>query len=391
MRPRHVVAALHLAEPSGPTRALQPVLVRLAEESSIAVAVPGPGRVADEMRAIGRVALLGHEPLVFPRGVGDAAVVARRLRRDVRRFRGLLRSEHADLAIVSTTTLPSLVAAARLERVPTILCASELWRHGLRSDVVRRPLGRAAMAFETALADVAVACSRTVADALPRSAPSVVMYPPIDPDPAPGDAAGFRRRCGIPATSPCLATLGNVSRGRGQDTAIRALADLRRDHPGARLVVAGAPHPRAADRVYAAELVELARALGVADALHLVGVARAADVFAVADVVLNPARFPETFGIVAAEALAAGRPVVSTDVGAVPEVLSDGEHALLVPVDRPDALAAAVRRLLHEPGLAERLVARGAAHVRATYAPERVLPRFDEAIALALAGRRREG
>jgi glycosyltransferase involved in cell wall biosynthesis len=59
----------------------------------------------------------------------------------------------------------------------------------------------------------------------------------------------------------------------------------------------------------------------------------------------------------AVEALAVGTPVIATAVGGVPEVVDDGENGLLVAAGRPDALAAAVARLVEEPGLRDRLAA----------------------------------
>ena len=50
-------------------------------------------------------------------------------------------------------------------------------------------------------------------------------------------------------------------------------------------------------------------------------------------------------------------PVVATAVGGVPEVVHDGENGLLVPPGRPDELAAALRRVLEEDGLRDRLAA----------------------------------
>jgi glycosyltransferase involved in cell wall biosynthesis len=59
------------------------------------------------------------------------------------------------------------------------------------------------------------------------------------------------------------------------------------------------------------------------------------------------------------EYMAAGKPVVSTRVGGVPELVEDGVHGLLVEPRDPGALAAAIGRLLHDPGEARRLGEQG--------------------------------
>lgn len=383
--PRSVVLALHLSEPGGPSRSLRPVVERLADRGArVVLAVPRWGRAAEELASLGRIEVLGHEALTIPRRPDQLVARLRRTRSEARRFRALLRRERADLAIISTTTLPALALAARLEHVASVVYAAELYRQGTRADPLRHRVGRAALATNAHLAGATVACAHAVARLLPEGTPHTVVYPVIEPHAGESDAAGFRRRHDLPDRRPWLATMGNLARGRGQDVAIRALAELRTDHPEAQLLVAGAAHPRPADRSYAAGLLDLATRLGVRDAVHLCGFARPGDVFAVADVVVNPARFAETFGIVATEALVAGVPVVSTDVGAVPEVLSHERHALLVPPDRPGAIAGAVRRLLDDPQLAAQLVAQGREHVLTTFTAERQLPCFDEAIELAM-------
>jgi glycosyltransferase involved in cell wall biosynthesis len=59
------------------------------------------------------------------------------------------------------------------------------------------------------------------------------------------------------------------------------------------------------------------------------------------------------------EACAMGLPVVSTCVGGIPDLLTHGENALLVPPNDTDAMCAAIRRLREEPGLAARLSVNG--------------------------------
>jgi glycosyltransferase involved in cell wall biosynthesis len=239
-----------------------------------------------------------------------------------------------------------------------------------------------------ALASAVVVPTRTVADAVPGRTPTVVAHPSIDPSLAGGDRTVLRRAIGATEGTPVLATLGNLVHARGPDVAIRALALLRERHPDARLLLAGEPHPRRRDRAFAASLHPLARRLGVGDAVHLCGLQDPGDLLAAADVFVNPARFAETFGRAAMEALVAGKPVVSTSVGAVPEVLHDGRDALLVPKDDPGALAAAIERLLTDRALADALVEAGRTRVLTTFTEARQLECFEEAIELALRSRR---
>jgi glycosyltransferase involved in cell wall biosynthesis len=72
------------------------------------------------------------------------------------------------------------------------------------------------------------------------------------------------------------------------------------------------------------------------------------------------------------EYLAAGRPLIAARVGVVPEVLVDGEHALLVPGGDADALAAAIERLLGDPGLRARLGGAGRRLVLERYSGARL-------------------
>ena len=76
--------------------------------------------------------------------------------------------------------------------------------------------------------------------------------------------------------------------------------------------------------------------------------------FDAADVVVLSSTW-EGFGLVLAEAGLHGRPVVATEVGGIPEVVKDGVNGLLVPPRDPDALAAALDRLLDDEALARRM------------------------------------
>jgi glycogen synthase len=130
---------------------------------------------------------------------------------------------------------------------------------------------------------------------------------------------------------------------KGLDTLIAAFALLRESHPDVVLKVAG----RGKD---AAGVDRLAHAAGVADGVELLGPvtdARRLELLAGATLMLMPSRF-EGFGMVAAEAMAAGVPLVSSDAGSLPEVVAPPAGGLTVPVGDPGALARAAAALLDD-------------------------------------------
>ncbi len=96
-----------------------------------------------------------------------------------------------------------------------------------------------------------------------------------------------------------------------------------------------------------------------------------------------PSLWPEPFGLVALEAAAAGKPIVATATGGLRDIVVDGETGLLVPPEDRRALAAALRKLISDVDLRERLGA-AAKQQAGKFSPEAIVPRFEQAYALAL-------
>lgn len=383
------VVIFHLGRPGGPAHSLLPATRALARQGSVETLVPERGPVADVYGALGPVATARYGALTYARDPVSVVRLAGRFARETRGFRRAYRRRSPDLVVVVTTTLPAALLAARMEGIPAVVYAAEVYSQEWKESRLLPIWGRLLADLTGRLASAVVCCSETVARQFDRRAgtPVEVAYPPIAAGYAAGDGQRGRARYGLEAADPLLAVVGALSRGRGQDVALHALAVARRRLPNARLLLVGAPHPRAVDVAYAHRLRGLARELGVADAVVFAGATDAvADVYAAADIVLNPARFAEPFGRVAPEALMAGKPVVVSHVGAIDEVIRDGVDGLLVAPDDPDDLANAVTRLWGDPALRRGLASAGHERVRARFTEERNLAVWKRVLAEVLPG-----
>jgi glycosyltransferase involved in cell wall biosynthesis len=161
-----------------------------------------------------------------------------------------------------------------------------------------------------------------------------------------------------------LLTWGLLGPGKGIERAIDALALLRDVLPRPHYVIAGDTHPKVAaldGEAYREMLAARAQQLGVADQIRFDPGYRALPALATllqeASVVVLPYDSPDqvTSGVLV-DAVAAGRPVVATAFPHAVELLGSGA-GLVVPQRDPVALAAALRRVLTEPALAEGMAA----------------------------------
>ncbi len=161
---------------------------------------------------------------------------------------------------------------------------------------------------------------------------------------------------------PHLLTWGLLGPGKGIEWALRALARLGDLDPAPAYTVAGRTHPKVLEQfgdAYRDSLKALAASLGVSDAVRwedrYLDEAELSRLIRSADVVVLPYDSTEqvTSGVLI-EAVGADVPVVATEFPHAVELLADGP-GLLVPHQDPEAMAAAIRHLLAEPGLAGRL------------------------------------
>ncbi len=158
---------------------------------------------------------------------------------------------------------------------------------------------------------------------------------------------------------PYVLGIGRMVRQKGFDVLIKAFAEAGADLAGHDLLLAGEGAERAG-------LEQLAASLGLGTRVQFLGRADrrlAVRLFKGCAWFVLPSRH-EPLGIVNLEAMAAGKAVIASDTGGVPEVVADGETGILVPTEDPSALSKAMCDLAADPKRLKGLGTAGAARVR---------------------------
>ena len=144
--------------------------------------------------------------------------------------------------------------------------------------------------------------------------------------------------------APTIGFLGRYEEPRkGLPVLLEAMRSVVRDHPGARLLVAGRGDPDALAELVGEELRGSVTLLGELTEVEKAAFLRSVDVYCA------PNLLGESFGVILLEAMAAGAPVVASDLDAFARVLADGAGGVLVPRGDAGALAAAISGLLADP------------------------------------------
>ncbi len=232
-------------------------------------------------------------------------------------------------AVTAATTL-------RGHRVPAVVTV-----HGVPDEdyaVAARVLGYAGLPV--------VACGPGVAAGLEerRCAVTAIIVNAVRPPAVPADGRALRDEWGLAADEPLIVSVGRLVPLKNHALAISALRHM----PQGSLAIVG-------DGPLLSELRKQVVVDGLGDRVAFAGMRTdATAVMGAADVVVMPSR-GEGLPLVGLEALAAGAPLVATAVRGLRELLTDGENALLVAPGDPEALAAAITRVLDDFELRERI------------------------------------
>jgi glycosyltransferase involved in cell wall biosynthesis len=372
---------------------IRAVLVYLPEVTSVSSVSVGAWLRTNLRPFLGPVARTARR---WPRGLAAAAAAA--FAQAVRARRGFLA---APRKLYLKEFLQAVALADHLRRAPEVRHLHAHYAHGSTTvawlaaritglsfsftahakDVYSDELNPAGLLRRKLLAArFAVTCTGANGDHLRRIAPEAsvhVVYHGLNEDlqelvaEADGGAGpnGTLRLLGV----------GRLVEKKGFDTLVEACAALRRDGVRFEATIAGPDGP------HGPAVRELIAARGLAGAIRLAGPLsqrQLYDEYRRAAALCLPCRIvgQDRDGIpnVLVEAMACGTPVVTTGISGIPELVSDGVDGLLVAPDDPEALAAAIRALDADRGLARRLGAAGRATVRERFDGDRLAGRLAE-------------
>lgn len=274
----------------------------------------------------------------------------------------LARVNHPDVVHVFGFRDPvttGVAAWCRIARIPYVFEPLGMFEPRLRKMFLKRVLDATLYrGVARGAAAVVVASQREAGAVIASGMPSekVRVRGNGFPQPSRAEANGdLRSRLGIPATAPVILYVGRIAAGKG----IEHLLDAARLLGEAHLVIAGPD-----DRHGTGALVERAQTeAATAGRIHLLPVTDEPphDLYPQADVFVL-ASAGESFGIVAAEAAAAGTPVIVSDRCGIAGFFEDGE-AVVVPYERA-AVVDAISSVLADPDLRARLARGGVAAAR---------------------------
>jgi glycosyltransferase involved in cell wall biosynthesis len=352
--------------------------VRVLEATEREVVTPLPGSVRKATSP-----LRGHHGL---------RVVNRVLRRDLpmaRHIAAVIREVGPDLVHHNDNPRGdrASILGARLVGLPQVAHVRFMPRYF-------RPVDRVLVRFVDRFVFVSEAVREHFLDTLgERSVQGEVVYDSFDlarfGSVEPGEAERVRKELGVSPGSALVSSFGRLVAWKGQEVFLRAVAEVARSHHELHALVVGDAAEGPEGRAYVESLHGLARELGLESRLTFTGFrSDVPEVMAASDVIVHSSTQPEPFGRVIVEAMAAGRPVVATAAGGVPEIVEAGSTGLLAAPGDVHGVATAIGELLSNPDRAKAMAERGRDSVRNRFNADRFAEQLHRIYESTLADRR---
>ncbi len=345
-----LVSPYALDVPGGVQAHVEALAVALGDlDHEVVVIGPGSGGSAAGTVEVGRPVAVPFNGSVAPIALDPRAV---------RATRGAIARVRPDVIHVHEPFVPWTGLAATTSRVAPVVATFHAWSDAARLYRTVRPVARRVVD--------GVAIRLAVSEAAAGFHAAALGVPPTSFRLIPNGVDVARFAGAVPfdelrdPARPTLLFVGRLERRKGLEPLVRAFTRLKTDRPELRLLVVG----DGPERQRCASLLPN----GLRSDVTFLGRVSAEDLpryYATCDLAVFPALGGESFGIVLLEAMAAGAPLVASDLPGYRSVASDGRQGRLVPPGDPAALATAIGALLDNPALRRAMADDGRATVAA--------------------------
>ena len=264
--------------------------------------------------------------------------------------------------------------AARLAKVPVVISTLHNCDRWAQNPFFSRIYGftarfaRKIIAVSDEVREYAIAQNLSSPETL-KTIPNAISIENFKRDEAVG--AKIRSEFGISSTAPLLGIVARLSEQKDHANFLHAAALISQVQPQARFLIVG-------DGVLRQSLQELANSLGLGESVIFCGIRRDTQaIYSALDVLVFSSRW-EGLPVVLLEGMAAGLPVVATDVGGIAGVLKDGETGYLVAPADPQALAAGCLKLIGNSVVRKKMGAAANHHIQAHYSMDAMVDSISE-------------
>jgi glycosyltransferase involved in cell wall biosynthesis len=372
------ILSIHLGRaPGGSPESLYRLVSRLDRSRfEVTLALPGTGPVFDRFRDLGIAIHTGPiAPFYYWSQVPKVRWTTRVKHSLFAPFeaafvRRLIDRVQPDLVHLNSALLPVSARAAHAANVPVVVHVREFIPDDdpAARDYVLDAVGRHATEI--------VSISEASAAAFRGSTPVSVIPEAVDVDEwwRPASRERIRGELGAAPGDTVLLYPAMLLPKKGQRVLIEALRELRERHPRLKAWFAGSTVDRAHDE----RLRSLARSLTDSGMVSWLGFRRdGPDLAAACDIVVFTPEREEGFGLPIIEAMAAGRPVITSDCGPAREILEPDQQGILIPPGRPEALARSLESLLASPERWRAMGESGRERARAVFSIGDMVARFE--------------
>lgn len=203
---------------------------------------------------------------------------------------------------------------------------------------------------------------------------TVVIYNGVNEDEfrQPIDIAEIKRKLNISPGGHIIGIVASLNRNKGHKYLFKAAVKILKEFSDVKFLIVG-------DGILKKELEKSVQEMGIAESIIFTGTrCNIPEILSVIDIFVLPTCKREGLGIAIIEAMAAGKPVVASDIGGIPELVKNGVSGILAEPGNSDALSAAIMTLLNDKARVKNMGRKGAEIIKQSFSSVRMIKKIEK-------------